>query len=75
MPPGWAVTATAAPKPATRLIGPADQAENEAEEQDDPELESDEDPTKLRSAHAQSGPEDGSTAARGGDGTINPPFP
>ena len=73
--PDWTVTATAVPKPAARLIGPGDQAENQEEEQDDLELDSDDDPTKLRSAHAQPRPEDGSTAARGGDGTINPPFP
>ena len=74
--PDWTVTATPGPKPAARLIGPGDQAENQEEEdQDDLELESDEDPTKLRSARTLVAPEDGSTAARGGDGTINPPFP
>ena len=45
------------------------------EDQDDLELENDEDTTKLRSARARPGAEDGSTAARGEDGTINPPFP
>ena len=74
-PPRWAVTIAALLWPIMWLIGPNDQSENEEENQDDLELENDEDTTKLRSARARPGAEDGSTAARGEDGTINPPFP
>ena len=58
-----------------QLGGPGEQSENEEEDADDLELESDEDPSKLRIARTQPGTEEGSTAARGDDGTINPPFP
>jgi len=67
---------TAATPPTPRLVGPGEQSENQQEEDaNDLELEIDEDPSKLRSARTRPGLEDGSTAARGGDGTINPPFP
>jgi hypothetical protein len=72
----WLMTTTAALPATTRLVGPGEQSENQKEEDaDDLELESDEDPSKLRSARTRPGSEDGSTSARGGDGTINPPFP
>lgn len=65
----------AAPPPVLRLVGPGDQAENAEQDEDDLELESDEDHTKLRPGRTRPGAEDGSPAARGDDGTINPPFP
>ena len=71
----WHISTTAPWQPVLQLIGPNDQAENAEEDEEDLELESDEDPTKLRWARALPGPEEGGTAARGGDGTINPPFP
>ena len=49
--------------------------ENQEEGEDDLELESDEDQSKLRIARACPGTEEGSPAAWGDDGTINPPFP
>ncbi|GAB3734345.1 hypothetical protein GCM10027594_15880 [Hymenobacter agri] len=57
------------------LIGPGEQTENQEQDEEDLELESDEDHTKLRPGRTRPGTEDGSPAARGGDGTINPPFP
>ena len=69
------MTTTAAARPTLQLIGPGEQSENEEEDEDDLELESDEDHSKLRIAGALPGTEEGSPAARGGDGTINPPFP
>lgn len=71
---GWTITATAAPGPAPRFVGPGEQQENQQEEDaDDLELESDEDPSKLRGTRP--GADGSTTPARGGDGTINPPFP
>ena len=70
------MTMTAPVRPATRLIGPGEESENQEEDQDDLELENDEDHNKLRVASTRPGAEEGSpAAARGGDGTINPPFP
>ena len=74
-PPRWVTTATGAQCFAFRLVGPGDESENKEEDEDDLELESDEDHRKLRIARARPGTEDGSPAARGDDGTINPPFP
>ena len=71
----WASTTTVAARPPLQLIGPGEQSENEEEDEDDLELESDEDHSKLRIAGALPGTEEGSPAARGDDGTINPPFP
>jgi hypothetical protein len=51
------------------------QPENQEEDEDDLELESDEDHSKLHIARAQPGTEEASTAARDKDGTINPSFP
>ena len=62
--------------PTRQSVGPGEQSENQEEEDaDDLELESDEDHSKLRVARTPPGTEEGSTAARGDDGTINPPFP
>lgn len=63
------------PRPTPQLVGPGEQSENEEEDADDLELENDEDHSKLRVARTPPGTEEGSTAARGNDGTINPPFP
>ncbi|GAA4038444.1 hypothetical protein GCM10022409_24910 [Hymenobacter glaciei] len=73
--PSWTTTTPPYCRPALQLIGPGEQSENEEEDADDLELENDEDHSKLRLARAQPTAEDGSTAARGDDGTINPPFP
>lgn len=70
-----ATTTTAAFRLVFCLGGPGEQSENQEEDADDLELESDEDPSKLRIARARPGTEDGSPAARDDDGTINPPFP
>ncbi|MET4074144.1 hypothetical protein [Hymenobacter sp. UYCo722] len=74
-PPGWATTAAASFHAPLLLVGPGEQTENQEEDEDDLELESDEDQSKLRIASTRPGTEEGSTAARGGDGTINPPVP
>jgi len=73
--PSWVVTITTSFRPTLRLVGPGEQTENQEEDEDDLELETDEDQSKLRIASARPGTEEGSTAARGGSGTINPPFP
>lgn len=73
--PAWAVTLTAAHRPTLHLVGPGEQSENQEEDENDLELESDEDHSKLRMARTRPGAEDGSPAAKGDDGTINPPFP
>ena len=73
--PVWAVSLTVACCPRLQLVGPGEQTENQEEDADDLELEGDEDPNKLRIGGAQPGTEEGSTPARDGDGTINPPFP
>ena len=66
-------------RPALQLTGPGEKPENQQEDDDNDDdlgLENDEDHTKLRVAGARPGAEDGSpSTARGGDGTINPPFP
>lgn len=71
----WAVTTAAAARGAQHLVGPDDQDENQDEDESDLELESDEDHSKLRVARPPLGAEEDIAAARGGEGTINPPFP
>lgn len=71
----WAATSTAQ-QPTALFAAPKDQSENADADESDPELESAEEQSQLPNVNDRPGAEEGSpSAARGDDGTINPPFP
>ena len=73
----WHRAATSTSQQSAALFtAPKDQPENADEDERDLEPESDEKQVQLPEVDARPGADDGSSsAARGGDGTINPPFP
>ena len=72
----WTATSMAHHPLTVLLAAPKGQSENADDDDDDLELESDEEQSQLPATGTRPGAEEGSpAAARGGDGTINPPFP